>query len=109
MEAKVMLVMAIRGQEEGGLAREVLEEQLAMGFPGLGQEVSKEEVKEAIRLDHLAALKSEMAGRKKLEALHNSDMRQEQEYVNWSLEECRMAFRLQNRMFDCRSNMTTKY
>ena len=35
-EAKVLMVMAIRGQEEGGLAREVLEEQLAMGFPGLG-------------------------------------------------------------------------
>ena len=29
-EAKVLMVMAIRGQEEGGLAREVLEEQLAM-------------------------------------------------------------------------------
>ena len=67
-------MLAIRRQEEGGLAREVLEEQLAMGFPGLGQEVSsicrniglpdacrldvtKEEVKEAIRLDHLMMLK----------------------------------------------------
>ena len=39
MQAKVLLVMAIRRQEMGGLAREVLEEQLCMGFPGLGQEV----------------------------------------------------------------------
>ena len=39
MEAKVLLVLAIRRQEEGGLALEVLEEQMAMGFPGLGQEV----------------------------------------------------------------------
>ena len=126
MEAKVMLVMAIRGQEEGGLAKEVLEEQLAMGFPGLGQEgskickevglpdacrqdVCKEEVKEAIRLNHLSALKSEMAGKKKQETLYNSDMRKEQEYVNWSLEDCRMAFRLQNRMLECRSNMPTRY
>jgi hypothetical protein len=125
-EAKVMLVMAIRQQEEGGLAKEVLEEQLAMGFPGLGkevaeickeiglpdasrQDVSKEEVKEAIRLNHLSALKAEMAGKKKLEALYNSDMRKEQEYVSWCLEECRMAFRLQNRMFECRSNMPTRY
>ena len=125
-EAKVLLVMAIRQQEEGGLAREVLEEQLAMGFPGLGQEVteicrevglpdasrqdvSKEEVKEAIRLNHLTALKSEMVGRKKLEALYKSDIRTEQEYVHWSLEDCRMAFRLQNRMFDCRANMPTRY
>ena len=125
-EAKVMLVMAIRQQEEGGLAKEVLEEQLAMGFPGLGkevaeickeiglpdasrQDVSKEEVKEAIRLNHLSALKAEMAGKKKLEALYNSDMKKEQEYVSWCLEECRMAFRLQNRMFECRSNMPTRY
>ena len=41
MEAKVLLVMVIRRQEEGGLAREILEEQLAFGFPGLGQEVSQ--------------------------------------------------------------------
>ena len=33
-----MLVLAVRRQEEGGLAREVLEEQMAMSFPGLGQE-----------------------------------------------------------------------
>ena len=39
MEAKVLLVLAIRRQEEGGLALEVLQEQMAMGFPGLGQEV----------------------------------------------------------------------
>ena len=41
MEAKIMLVRAIRTQEEGQLAREVLQEQLAMGFPGLGQEVKE--------------------------------------------------------------------
>jgi hypothetical protein len=125
-ENKVLLVMAIRQQEEGGLAREVLQEQLTMGFPGLGQEVTgicqelglpdasrqdvtKEEVKEAIRLNHLVALKAEMADKKKLEALYKTDLRKEQEYVSWSLEECRMAFRLQNLMFDCRANMPTRY
>jgi hypothetical protein len=40
-EAKILLVQAIRGQEEGGPAREVLEEQLQMGVPGLAQEVSQ--------------------------------------------------------------------
>ena len=39
MEAKILLVLAIRRLEEGGLAREILEEQLAMRFPELGQEV----------------------------------------------------------------------
>ena len=58
-----------------------------MGFPGLGQEVTeicqevgipdasrqevtKEELKEAIKLKHLAELKAEMAGKKKQEALN---------------------------------------
>ena len=80
----MLLVLAIRRQEEGGLAREVLEEQLAMGFPGPGKEVSsiceevglpdacrmdlsKEEVKEAIRLNHLVKLKAELSEKKKLE------------------------------------------
>ena len=40
-EAKMLMLMAIRGQEEGALAREVLEEQLNMGFPGMGQEVTQ--------------------------------------------------------------------
>ena len=127
MESKVLLVLAIRRQEEGGLAREVLEEQLAMGFPGPGKEVSsicegcaglpdacrmevtKEEVKEAIRLDHLMKLKGEMSGKKKLEELSRCDLRRAQDYVGWRVEECRMAFRLQNKMFDCRVNMPTRY
>ena len=125
-EAKVLLVMAIRRQEEGGLAREVLEEQLAMGFPGLGQEVtkiceelripdasrqevSKEELKDAIKMNHLASLKAEMVGKIKLEAIARTDMRKEQEYVHWSVEDCRTAFRLQTRIFDCRANMPTRY
>ena len=126
MEAKVQLVQAIRRQEEGGLAREVLEEQLSMGFPGLGQEVSqicreiglpdasrmevsKEELKEAIQIHHLKALKDEMVGKVKLQELSNTDMRKAQEYVDWGVEECRMAYRLQTQMFDCRANMPSRY
>ena len=126
MESKILLVKAIRTQEEGQLAREVLEEQLAMGFPGLGQEVrdicrelslpdatvmdvQKSKIREAIQLSHLAKLRSDMAGKVKLEELSRSDMRQAQEYVGWSVEECRMGFRLQTRMFNCRSNMPSRY
>ena len=121
-----MLVRVIRMQEEGQLAREVLQEQLAMGFPGLGQEVKehcrelglpdatteeveKEEVREAIQLSNLAKLKAEMKGKVKLEQLARTDMRQVQEYVNWSVEECRMGFRLQTKMLDCRANMPSRY
>jgi hypothetical protein len=125
-EAKILLVKAIRTQEEGQLVREVLEEQLAMGFPGLGQEVrelcrelglpdattmeiEKEEIKEAIQISNLAKLKADMQGKVKLEELSQTDVRQAQEYVNWSVEECRMGFRLQTKMLDCRSNMPRRY
>ena len=39
-EAKIALVQAIRRQEEGGLAKEVLEEQIEMGRPALAMEVT---------------------------------------------------------------------
>ena len=119
MESKILLIKAIRTQE-------VLQEQLAMGFPGLGQEVrelcselglpdatvmdvDKEEVKEAIKFSHLTQLKSDMSGKVKLEELSRADMRKAQEYVGWSVEECRMGFRLQTKMLDCRSNMPSRY
>ena len=38
-EAKILLVLAIWRQEDGCLAREVLQEQVRMGWPGLGSEV----------------------------------------------------------------------
>ena len=125
MEAKVLLVLAVRNQEEGGLAKEVLEEQMAMGFPGLGQEVRQiclqvglpdvtrmdvqpEEVRKCLKLDSLTQKKSDMAGMNKLQELSQSDIRVPQEYVSWTVEECRMAYRLQTRMFDCRANMPSR-
>ena len=97
-----------------------------MGFPGLGQEVSticKEVglpdacttdveasyVKERIRLDHMKFLKADMASKEKLTEMSQCDTRQAQEYVGWSLEEARMAFHLQTKMFNCRGNMPTRY
>ena len=85
-EAKVLLVKAIRTQEEGQLAREVLQEQLAMGFPGLGMEVrdickelglpdvtvmdvEKDKVRKTIQLSNLAKLKTDMQGKLSLEEL----------------------------------------
>ena len=126
MEAKVLLILAIRRQEEGGLALEVLQEQMAMGFPGLGQEVRKiclevglpdattedvqrEDVKKCIQLDHLKHLKCDMARKDKLEELAKCDTRVAQDYVSWTVKECRMAYRLQTKMFKCRANMQSRY
>ena len=41
--------------------------------------------------------------------MSRADMRKAQEYVGWSVAECRMGFRLQTRMFDCRWNMPSRY
>ena len=38
-EAKILLVLAIWGQEDSCLARQVLQEQVRMGWPGLAREV----------------------------------------------------------------------
>ena len=124
-EAKILLVQAIRRQEEGGLAREVLEEQLQMGWPGLAQEVSqickivnlpdasredvsKDDVKKAVKYDHHKSLKLQLKG-KKLQQMANSDVSSRKEYTGWSLLECRMAYRLETQMFICRGNMPAMY
>ena len=81
--AKLLLVVALREQEEDCLAREVLEGQVGMGWPVLAQEaqeicqeiglpdvtnsknrVEKENVKEAIKMNHLMKLKEQMTGTK---------------------------------------------
>ena len=99
---------------------------MSMGIPGLGQEVrnicvelglpdatrldlDKKEFKEAIQLHSLKELKEEMTGKIKLRELSKCDLRQHQHYMDWSVEESRMAFRLQTRMLDCRANMPSKY
>ena len=81
-QEKVLLVLALKQQEEDCLAREVLQEQMRMGWPGLGKEVqdickeiglpdatdgkvnmAKEDVKEAITIHHLMYIKKEMKGK----------------------------------------------
>ena len=124
-EAKLLLLQAIRRQEEGGLAREVLEEQVDMGWPGLASEVSsickelkipdatkedvdKETIKKAVKYHHLTQLKKELTG-DKLQEMANTDVSERRAYTSWSVLECRMAYRLETRMFICRANMPTMF
>ena len=129
-EAKVLLHLAIQEQEDGGVAREVLEEQIRMEWPGLGMEVrnickevglpdltqsnthaDKEAIKQAIKYNHLKHLKAEMAkpSSKKLKLMAQSDMSKRRLYTKYSVEECRMAFRLETYMVDCRVNIPARY
>ena len=73
------------------------------------QEIEKEEVKEVIQLSNLTKFKADLQGQVKLEQLARTDVRQVQEQVNWSVEECRMDFRLQTKMLDCRASMPSRY
>ena len=50
-----------------------------------------------------------MVGKTKLEVVARTEMRKEQEYVHWSVEDCITAFCLQTRMFDCWAKMPTRY
>ena len=73
------------------------------------EDIQKDEIKEAIQLNNTSQLKSDMAGKTKLEEFCREDVRRAQDYVGWSVEECRMGFRLQTRMFDSRANMPCRY
>ena len=83
-EQKLLLILAIRQQGEDVLARQVLEEQVELGLPGLGQEVTnicskiglqdicrgrpdrvtKEKIKEQIFYHHLQHMKEELGALK---------------------------------------------
>ena len=128
-EAKLLLYLAIQEQDEGGLARDVLDQQVRMDWPGLGEEVrrickdvglpditrdsvriSKEDIKESIKYNNLKHLKTSMTEKGiKLKKMSQTDMSRRRDYMKWSVEEARMALRLETYMFDCRVNMPARY
>ena len=109
------------------LAREVLEQQVLMGWPGLGREVEEicrelglpnmsvedvdeERMEEAVFYDHYKHLKDNMKKMRKLDNISDGNFTKMQEYMkHHSLEFCRMAFRLRTRQFRCRANMPKLY
>ena len=124
-----MLVFALKELDKNALAREVFDEQMEMGWPGLGLEaeeicrtigipnictenVGKAEVKEAIMYHHMKEMKEEIKNKnyQKICNLVNEDLRKGQPYMKEkSLEFCRMAFRLRTHQFNCRGNLHGKY
>ena len=51
----------------------------------------------------------DMAGKEKLQELSRCDTRMAQDYVQWTVGESRMGYRLQIKMFDCQANMPSRY
>ena len=98
---KVCLVTSVlfKHNEDDNYARELLQEQLAMGWGGLTREVeeicstvglpnactqfiSREKVLEHIKLSSLRKLKLEMKSLSKLDSIKNEDLRRPQKYIS---------------------------
>ena len=72
------------------------------------EDVDKETIKKAVKYHHLTQLKKDLTG-DKLQEMANSDVSERRAYTSWSVLECRMAYRLETKMFICRANMPTMF
>ena len=128
MVEKICLLTKIMNEEdeEDSYAKEILKEQMEMGWEGLTKEVmemceevglpnactvylKREEVSEAVMYNHLKILKEEY-GMEKLKHLQNMDIRYMQKYMaQVSLENSRLEFRYRVRMLDTRADMGKRY
>ena len=125
-QEKLLLIVAIQ-EAEGSLARQFLDVQVAMGWPGLAEEasiicakvgltditknqISKKEIKEAIKWHDYKEMKEAMRPKSKLDKLKNKDLSKPQEFLaEYNLDECRMAMRLHTRMMDIPEDMPARY
>ena len=115
-EAKMLLLKRITMQNTGCLARQVYEESVEKEWPGLGQEVrgicsevgisdinntevTKEEIKDAIKNHHYKDMKAELDKSKKLSDIKHEDFSKVQTYFSGkSVENTRMAFRVRSHL-----------
>ena len=126
-QEKVLFVQRLRRLNEGSLAKEMYEEQVNMGWPGLAEEVkmickevgiedvnetevSKEELKEAVFYHNYKEVKEEMETKDKLNDVKHEDFTKVQDYmISKNIENARMMFSLRSRMFHCRANHHGSY
>ena len=125
---KIMLVVRIKDQDSSVLSRQVYEESLIRGWPGLGKEVSgicleigipdvnkvvvtKEDIREAIWNHHYRDMKIELEKSKKLGDIKHEDFSEVQNYFKVkSVETTRMAFKVRAKMIsEIPENFKNKY
>ena len=112
----MLLLKRIQMQNTGCLAKQMYEESMDKGWPGLGKEVrdicselglsdlnssevTKEEIKEAIKHHHYKDMKAELDKSKKLSDIKHEDFSKVQNYFNGkSVEDTRMAFRVRSQL-----------
>ena len=124
---KLSLVAALRRLEDTTVAKEIFNDQLELGLPGLlieaqeickkigidditRIEVSKEEISEALENHHLKVIKEEMGEKQKYQKMKNEDLRKPQKFfMEMNMEECAVAMRIKCFMVDCAGNMRARY
>ena len=125
---KICLVATIlHGREDDNYARELLEEELAQGWPGITKEVeelcnvmgledatkkylTRSEVKDSLEFHHSQVLKQEMKGKSKCDDICNRDLRKMQDFIKEkSLENSRLEVLWLTHMIDTRQTMKGKY
>ena len=125
---KISLVAVIMHQTEPqNHSRQILEEQVLMGWEGLAKEakelcgklglpdvtkrvIHREEIKSAVACYNLKTIKEEMAPYQKLDKIKNRDCRKMEPYMSEkSLEDSRLEFLWLTDMLDTRTTMPGKY
>ena len=123
---KVNLILAIRKMKQG-LAKEMYEEQVYNGWPGLAKEVSeicdtigmidanenivtKKELTAALRQHDRKEIVENFNGYKKLDIILNDDPTTAKDYMEKkTIEDARMIFRIRTEMIDVKDNMRNRY
>ena len=126
-QEKLRLVVALKNLSEETLAKEIYREQQELGLPGLVKEaqeicksigikditienVTKEEVEDALDMYNLKSTKEEMGDKVKYKDMKKEDFRKPQSFLKeMNLEQCSVAMRLKCFMIDCPGNMRNKY
>ena len=82
-----------------------------IGISDITQEdVSKEELEDALEIYNLKTTKEEMGDKQKYKEMKHEDIRKPQKFLQeMNLEECSVAMRVKCYMVDCPGNMRAKY
>ena len=127
-EAKCLLVLQIKGLEDGSLAKLVYQEAESRGWPGLGKEVRqicqnigipdinihiirKSDIQKALKISHHNHMMGQFEGSSKLADIKNDSFLNIQSYFNdKDLESSRMKFKIRTKMLErIPGNFKNKY
>ena len=126
---KLTFVNTIKNMPKGTLAKQIFDEQVKRGWPGLAREASEicqvldipnivrkdvrkteweKLVKQATRNKHEEELKEEVGSKTKLEGIKDEDMKRKEYFQQKSLEDTRLLFRIRTRMVELKANFKNK-